>query len=268
MSSRIVREVPGVQAANWNGPAQTVIAGPAAAVDQAIELAARRGIAGRLLPVSSAFHTPMVARRREPFERVAERLLGQQPDRPVYSNLDAAPHPALPAAIAARLGDHLASPVRFAEMIEAMYRDGARVFVEVGPGRRAHSAGRLGPRRPASSGRRLRSPAGPGGLAGWLDAVARLAVAGRSAPARTAHPRPRRARARPAESPLARRREPATASTWLVNGSRARPINEPEISRLGQGTIARIAGAGTSTRTRTAPLRPRVAAGSVAGREH
>ena len=52
----------------------------------------------------------------------------------MYSNLDAAPYPADPPAIAARLGDHLASPVRFAEMIEAMYRDGARVFVEVGPG--------------------------------------------------------------------------------------------------------------------------------------
>ena len=56
------------------------------------------------------------------------------PDRPVYSNLDAAAHPADPSAIASRLGDHLASPVRFAEMIEAMHRDGARVFVEVGPG--------------------------------------------------------------------------------------------------------------------------------------
>ena len=59
---------PGVQAANWNGPAQTVIAGPAAAVQPALDLAASRGIAGRLLPVSSAFHTPMVASAREPFE--------------------------------------------------------------------------------------------------------------------------------------------------------------------------------------------------------
>ena len=42
----IIRNVPGLQAANWNGPSQTVIAGPCAAVSQAIELAARRGIAG------------------------------------------------------------------------------------------------------------------------------------------------------------------------------------------------------------------------------
>ncbi len=131
---RLIREVPGVLAANWNGPGQTVIAGTAEAVRKALDLASSRGMSGRLLPVSSAFHTPMVASARHPFVRVAERLLDHSPDRPVYSNLDAAPHPALAASIATRLGAHLASPVRFGEMVEAMYRDGARVFVEVGPG--------------------------------------------------------------------------------------------------------------------------------------
>ena len=40
---RLIREVPGVQAANWNGPRQTVIAGPSEAVKQALDLAAARG---------------------------------------------------------------------------------------------------------------------------------------------------------------------------------------------------------------------------------
>ena len=52
------------------------------------------------LPVSSAFHTPLVAPAREPLARLASQLLDQSPDRPVYSNLDAAAHPADPAAIA------------------------------------------------------------------------------------------------------------------------------------------------------------------------
>ena len=62
-------------------------------------------------------------------------------------------------------------------MIEAMYQGGARVFLEVGPGRvltplvasvlldRPHLA------VACQSGRN-------GGLFGWLDAVARMAVAG------------------------------------------------------------------------------------------
>ena len=132
---------------------------------------------GRLLPVSCAFHTPLVAAAREPLAGSHANCSLSPPDRPVYSNLDAAPHPADPAAIAARLGDHLASPVRFADMIEAMHRDGARVFVEVGPGSiltplvepilvdRPHLA--VACDAPGSSG-----------LAGWLRAVARLVVAG------------------------------------------------------------------------------------------
>ncbi len=231
----IIRNVPGVQVANWNGPSQTVIAGPAAAVNEAIELAARRGIAGVLLPVSSAFHTPMVASAAAPLAGVARRLLNQPCDRPVYSNLDAAPHPALPAAIAARLADHLASPVRFGAMIEAMHQGGARVFLEVGPGRVLTPlvASVLGDRPhlavACQSGRN-------GGLHGWLDAVARLAVAG--LPVRLARLTADRV-SRLLEMPNLPAREdsePATASTWLVNGSRARPISEPETSRLGQGT--------------------------------
>ncbi len=130
----LVREVPDVQAANWNGPRQTVVAGPADAVQRLVELATARGIGSRMLPVSSAFHTPMVAAAREPLSRLAIERIRRAPDRPVYSNIDAAPYPDERPAIAARLGDHLARPVRFADMIEAMYRDGVRVFVEVGPG--------------------------------------------------------------------------------------------------------------------------------------
>ena len=237
MSTRLIREVPGVQAANWNGPAQTVIAGPAAAVDQALDLAARRGISGRLLPVSSAFHTPLVASARR-----AVRASRRAPAQPVSPTAPCTPistrPPTLlfPAAIAARLGDHLACPVRFGEMIEAMYRDGARVFVEVGPGRvLTPLVGSVLGDRPHLAV--AAQPPGPGGLAGWLDTVARLAVAG--IPLRLERlTRDRVARALDLQNlPSREDAEPTTASTWLVNGSRARPINEPEISRLGQGAI-------------------------------
>ncbi len=211
---RLIRDVPGVQAANWNGPKQTVIAGPTAAVKQALDLAAARGIQGRILPVSSAFHTPMVASAREPLARLAARLLAESPDRPVYSNLDAAPHPADPAAIAGRLGDHLAGPVRFADMIEAMHRDGARVFVEVGPGSiltplidailkdRPHLA--VACDAPGSSG-----------VAGWLRAIARLVAAGLPLGPRTAHTRPVAARAR-FGAPAGRRKRGASIALHLA----------------------------------------------------
>jgi len=229
---KLASEVPDVQVANWNGPSQTVIAGPTTAVKQAVERAADRGIQGRLLPVSRAFHTPLVAAAREPLARLAGSLLDRAADRPVYSNLDGRPHPSDPAAIANRLGDHLALPVRFADMIAAMYRDGARVFVEVGPGsvlttlvdsnlsREPHLAISC-------------DGAGSSGLRAWLRAIARLVAAG--VPLRLE--RLTRGRGRRVldlhRLPQVEGAENWTPSTWLVNGSRARPVAEPERMRLG-----------------------------------
>jgi acyl transferase domain-containing protein/NAD(P)H-dependent flavin oxidoreductase YrpB (nitropropane dioxygenase family) len=235
-TDRLVGEVPGVQVANWNGPRQTVIAGPMSAVQAALDLAGTRGIHGRLLPVSSAFHTPLVAGARQGLRDVAAGLLRESPDRPVYSNLDAAPHPADPRSIAARLGDHLASPVRFTEMIEAMYSDGARVFVEVGPG------SILAPLVETILGGRPHlavacEASGASGLAVWLRSAARLAAAGLP----LALSRLTRGRSQRVldlrDLPQDENPEPATPSTWLVNGSRARPIGDPEPKRLGQANV-------------------------------
>ena len=171
-SSDLIREVPGVQAANWNGPR--------ADRDRRAERGRRAGTrAGRgprdLGPRLCRSPRPFT-RRWSPGARAVGRagraqLLDQAPDRPVYSNLDAAPHPADRAAIAARLGDHLASPVRFADMIEAMYRDGARVFVEVGPGVDPHSAGRIHLAGPAAPGGRLRCAGARRACSAWLRGV-------------------------------------------------------------------------------------------------
>ena len=71
---------------------------------------------------------------RIPRDCTCTRLIAGAPRLPVYSNVTAASYPAEREAIAAQLGDHLARPVRFAAMVEAMYADGARIFVEAGPG--------------------------------------------------------------------------------------------------------------------------------------
>ncbi len=232
---RLLGGLSDVQAANWNSPTQTVIAGRAPAVQEALDRAAARGIQGRLLPVSSAFHTGLVAAAREPLARLAQGLIQAAPDRPVYSNLDAGLHPADPAAIAGRLGDHLASPVRFADMIAAMYQGGARVFVEVGP------ASTLTPLIDATLADRPHraiacdSAAAPG-LGVFLRALARLVVAG--APLRLERlTRGRCDRILDLDSLPADGNEPLAPSTWLVNGARARPAAAPEPARLGQATL-------------------------------
>ena len=229
---RLIRDVPGVQAANWNGPRQTVIAGPDLAVKKAVELAATRGIQGRLLPVACAFHTPMVSSAREPLAHCAGQLLDRAPVRSIYSNLDARPHPADPVAIAARLGEHLAGPVHFGDMIQRMYNDGARVFVEVGPGSILTSlvGTILGKQRHLAV---ACDPPGSSGLSGWLRALARLAAAG--VPLRLEQLTTGRSpRVLDIRHLRAGDNIDLAPSTWMVNGSRARPANAPEPKRLGQ----------------------------------
>src|SRR5262249_21304920 len=137
----------------------------------------RLGIRGQLLPVAFAFHSPLVAAAREPLARLAGELGLRPPGLPVYSNVDAAPYPEDPAAMAAQLGAHLAQPVRFAEMIAAMHAAGAGIFVEVGPGSTLTAL--LGPILGDRPHRAVAcDPSGRRGIAGLLHALGRLIVAG------------------------------------------------------------------------------------------
>src|SRR5581483_10742427 len=69
-------------------------------------------------------------------DRLATALAGasfSKPGAQVFSNTLGAIYPEDPARIAGILSDHLVSPVRFTDEIQAMYRQGARTFIEVGP---------------------------------------------------------------------------------------------------------------------------------------
>ncbi len=235
----LLADAPGTQVANWNGPRQTVIAGPTDAIKKAVELATARQIQAKVLPVSSAFHTPLVADAAEPLTRFAASRITAIPDRPVYSNLDQASHPADPKVISNRLGAHLAGPVRFAGMIEAMYENGARVFVEVGPGSVLTSLVSSVLRDRPHLAVATDSSSAPG-IPALLRAIARLVVAG--LPLRLERVTAGRSTVKLdlRKLPTGDGGEPLTASTWIVNGSRARPHQGPEPRRLGMAGVSAV----------------------------
>ncbi len=132
----VVKELGGlVVIANSNAPDQTVISGPVEDIARAREVLAARGFEVREIPVSCAFHSPLIAPGTSAFRASLEGIPVSRPTLPVYSNTTADPYPSQPEAIKARLAQHLASPIRFVEEVRAMYDAGARIFVEVGPGR-------------------------------------------------------------------------------------------------------------------------------------
>ncbi|GGM72436.1 polyketide synthase [Lentzea pudingi] len=119
-----------VVVANHNAPDQVVISGPTGAVGDAVEVLRGAGLTVKNIPVSAAFHSPMMAGARDRFAaRLADVPLGE-PRFPVWSNVSAEPH----ADVAAGLSAQLAGRVRFVDQIESMYAAGARIFVEAGPG--------------------------------------------------------------------------------------------------------------------------------------
>jgi acyl transferase domain-containing protein len=127
--------LPGVVIANENSPEQSVISGPTREVQQAVERLLAASIAAQPIPVACAFHSPLVHGACEAFARDLAVVDIGPLALPVYSNTTASVYPGEPDAIRARLAEHIGKPVRFVAEIEAMYADGARVFVEAGPGR-------------------------------------------------------------------------------------------------------------------------------------
>jgi [acyl-carrier-protein] S-malonyltransferase len=123
-----------VEAANFNGPAQVVIAGHAEAVRRASERARGAGGKSVALPVSAPFHCSLMREAAARLEPVLAAVTFRDPSLPVYTNVDAEPVRTAAAARSA-LVRQVDSPVRWAESIERMLADGIEAFVEVGPGR-------------------------------------------------------------------------------------------------------------------------------------
>ncbi|MBN2494405.1 MAG: acyltransferase domain-containing protein, partial [Deltaproteobacteria bacterium] len=135
---QMLHEAPGVVAANYNSLSQTVIGGATRPMEQAVEQLTRAGFKAVRLPVSHAFHTHIVAPARDPLRRLLGRLDFHPPCIPIVANVDAELYSGEPADRESnldRLARQVAEPVRFVESIRRLYELGARLFVEVGPGR-------------------------------------------------------------------------------------------------------------------------------------
>ena len=120
--------------ANYNCPGQLVISGDKDAVLKAVDLAKERGCRiAKLLPVSGAFHSPLMKPALQPFEEKLNELTFSDPSCFVYSNFTAK-HSKDPDELKENLLNQLVNPVRWTETLLNMENDGAYSFIEVGSG--------------------------------------------------------------------------------------------------------------------------------------
>ncbi len=216
---KLIAGIDGVVIANENSPRQTVISGTTPGITLAIAALEKAGVTARAIQVACAFHSPVVAKGSETFGARLSSATVRAPSLTVYSNTSAEPYPIDPDAIRARMAEQIAKPVRFATELERMYEAGARVFVEVGPGRVLTALARaVLDKKPHVSVAIDQS--GKAGLATLLEAVATLAVHGIAIDARALFAG-RDAETLDLQKP--RSRKPGKGA-WLVNGHLARPI--------------------------------------------
>jgi [acyl-carrier-protein] S-malonyltransferase len=124
-----------VDAANFNDPKQTVIAGSKAGVDKACEVLKAKGAKrALLLAVSAPFHSSLM---KPAAERLRERLVSTNlvaPVIPVVNNIDVKIE-SDPAAIRDALYRQAFGPVRWVEVVQAIRARGVTHIVECGPGK-------------------------------------------------------------------------------------------------------------------------------------
>ena len=119
--------------ANKNAPRQHVLSGPAGEVERASSACSKAGISSRVLEVSAAFHSRFVGQARTAFRAGLESVDLKPGTIPVFANATGGVYPEDSRQARDLLADQLDRPVEFVNQIEAMYRQGARTFLEVGP---------------------------------------------------------------------------------------------------------------------------------------
>ena len=158
--------------AGYNGPGQTVISGPAEAVERVRCAAAVAGLVTSRIPVSHAFHSPAVAPAAAGLDRYLAGCQFQPLARRVLSTVTG---DALPADADLRdlLVRQVREPVRFSEALGRLAAD-VDLLIEAGPGRVLSGlAAGIAPQVPA-----IALDTDGASLAGLLSAVAAAYVLG------------------------------------------------------------------------------------------
>ena len=124
-----------VSAVNFNSPGQVVVAGAAAAVARAMELARQAGAKRAvLLPVSVPSHCVLMKPASERLTALLQTITIMPTAVPVLHNADVQAYSDV-HKIRDALGRQLYNPVRWTETVRAMSSAGVKTLVECGPGK-------------------------------------------------------------------------------------------------------------------------------------
>lgn len=119
---------------NDNCPNQVILCGSNAALEELVPLLKSKQIFHQILPFQSGFHSPFIADKLDVILAGMEKAAFQQTKIPLWSATTLEPYPADQDAIRKLSAEHLVQPVRFRELTDKLYEEGARFFIQIGTG--------------------------------------------------------------------------------------------------------------------------------------
>ncbi len=134
MLKPVMESIPDLYLSNDNCPSQVILCGTYTALDQLTAVLKTKQIFHQVLPFQSGFHSPFVADKLDLLLRGMENMKFRKTMIPLWSATTLETYPESFEAIRALSVEHLIKPVRFRELTQKLYDEGARVFVQIGSG--------------------------------------------------------------------------------------------------------------------------------------
>ncbi|AZA54637.1 type I polyketide synthase [Chryseobacterium sp. G0201] len=130
----IIKEIQNVYISNDNCPNQVILCGSNSALDELVPVLKSKQIFHQILPFQSGFHSPFIADKLDVILAGMEKAQFQQTKIPLWSATTLEPYPSDQDAIRKLSAEHLVEPVRFRELTDKLYEEGARFFIQIGTG--------------------------------------------------------------------------------------------------------------------------------------
>ncbi|ATP59079.1 beta-ketoacyl synthase [Pedobacter ginsengisoli] len=130
----IIGNIEQLYLSNDNCPQQVILCGTNTALDELVPLLRTKQIFHQILPFQSGFHSPFVADKLDVMLEGMKDMQFRKTKFPLWSATTLELYPEGFEAIRALSVEHLIKPVRFRELTERLYNEGARVFVQIGSG--------------------------------------------------------------------------------------------------------------------------------------
>ncbi len=133
-AKRAIDDLPDIVVSHDNCPHQVILCGREASIDIALDRLRDSSVLCAKLPFQSGFHSPLFADYVAPHREHFASIPLNDPHCAIWSATICSPFPRDPRTVRDLAIRHLTEPVRFRELIDNMYADGVRAFVQVGTG--------------------------------------------------------------------------------------------------------------------------------------